>query len=245
MSDFDKSDDPRRRLIIRGLAAGVFFGALPPEDAQADAVWSAQPTKLPPGQSIYRLKGNVAVNGKEAGLSTVIGPNDMVETGKNSEIIFAVGGNAMILRSDSKIAMKGSKTETGSFLISALRILTGKILSVSRNKGMSVRTPTATIGIRGTGFYIEVEPDLTYFCTCYGTTDVIANGDPASKETVVATHHDRPLYITDNGQAGHNIRNAGYRDHTDQELMLIEALVGRTPPFVVSGNGYDPFQYRY
>ncbi len=244
MNDFDKLDDPRRRLLVSGLAAGVFSGAVP-SSALADSIFGGRPAKLPAGQSIYRLFGSVTVNGKEAGMRTVIGPNDTVETGKNSEIVFVVGGNSMILRSESRITMQGQKSETGSFIISALRILSGKILSVSRNKGMALRTPTATIGIRGTGFYIEAEPDLTYFCTCYGTTDVVANNDPASKETVVATHHDRPLIITaEQGKSGDNIRSAGYRDHTDQELMLIETLVGRTPPFVFSGN-YNPMQPGY
>ena len=56
--------------------------------------------------------------------------------------------------------------------------------------------------------------------------DVGANNDPESKETVAATHHDRPLYILGNEQAGKNIRNAPFINHTDQELQLIETLVG-------------------
>jgi hypothetical protein len=241
MSSFDQFEDPRRRLLIGGLAAGVFSSVIPTRNAFADSILGNRPSKLPPGQSIYRLYGNVTVNGNAATMSTRIGPNDTVETGKNSEIVFVVGGNSMILRSDSKITMQGGKgSETGAFFISALRILSGKILSVSRHKGMAVKTPTATIGIRGTGFYVEAEPDLTYFCTCYGATEVVANNDPSSKDTVEATHHDKPLFITsEKGQSGNNIRGAGYRDHTDQELMLIEALVGRTPPFVFSDKGYN------
>ena len=54
-----------------------------------------------------------------------------------------------------------------------LRLLTGSLLSVfgerGANQALSVNTSTATIGIRGTGIYMEAEPDLTYLCTCYGT----------------------------------------------------------------------------
>jgi hypothetical protein len=240
MDGFDKTDDPRRRLLISGLAAGVFSSLLPEKSALADSILGSQPSKLPPGQSIYRLYGNVTVNGKPATMSTPITANDVIQTGKNSEIVFVVGGNAMILRAESHITIQGEKKEDSSFLISALRILSGKILSVSRNKGMAIRTPTATIGIRGTGLYVEADPELTYFCTCYGTTDVVSNNDPSSKDTVVATHHDKPLYITANAaQSGNNVRAAGFINHTDQELMLIETLVGRTPPFVFPGNSYD------
>jgi hypothetical protein len=241
MADFDKTDDPRRRLLISGLAAGVFAGIVPENRALAESIFGSQPGKLPPGQSIYRLYGDVTVNGQQATMSTRITANDTIRTGKNSEIVFVVGGNSMILRAESHITLQGEKkNDEPSFLISALRVLTGKILSVSRNKGMGIRTPTATIGIRGTGVYIEADPELTYFCTCYGLTDIVSNDDPSSKDTVAATHHDKPLYITSNAkQSGNNIRRAGFINHTDQELMLIETLVGRTPPFVFPGDSYD------
>lgn len=232
-----ETDDPRRRLLIQALAAGVLSSALPGRSALAD-IFGTTPGKLPAGRSIYRLNGSVTVNGKAATLATVIGPNDTIRTGKNSEIVFVVGGHAMILRADSELVLKG-KEEQASLLITALRLLAGKLLSVSRNQAMQVGTATATIGIRGTGFYVESDPELTYFCTCYGTTDVTASKDPASKETVVSKHHDRPLYILANAQAGQSIRPAGFKNHTDQELMLIEALVGRTPPFVFPLDDYS------
>lgn len=229
-------DDPRRRQLIQALATGVLSSALP--GSALAGIFGSSPGKLPAGQSIYRLSGTVTVNGKEATLATHIGPNDTIQTGKNSEVVFVVGGNSIILRSDSQLVLQGKEEKT-SLLISALRLLAGKLLSVSRNQAMHIQTPTATIGIRGTGFYLESEPDLTYFCTCYGTTDVSASTDPTSKETVVSKHHDRPLYILANAPVGQNIRPAEFKNHTDQELMLIETLVGRTPPFVFANDVYN------
>ena len=234
----NETDDPRRRLLIKALAAGLFSGVLPGRSALADSIFGSVPGKLPASQSIYRLTGSATVNGKEATLATLIGPNDTIRTGKNSEIVFVVGGQAMILRSDSQLILQG-KEEKSSMLISALRLLAGKLLSVSRNQGMRIQTTTAVLGIRGTGFYVESEPDLTYFCTCYGTSDVSASNDPASKETVVSQHHDKPLYILASAQAGQSIRPAEFKNHTDQELMLIETLVGRTPPFVFPVDDYS------
>jgi hypothetical protein len=101
-----------------------------------------------------------------------------------------------------------------------------------------VITPTATIGIRGTGWYAESDPEQTYFCTCYGTVDIAASNDPESKETVVSKHHDRPLYVLGKSAAARSIRSAPFINHTDQELMLIETLVGRTPPFVFPKDDY-------
>ena len=124
-------------------------------------------------------------------------------------------------------------------VVSGLRVLTGKILSVfPSGRPVRMTTRNASIGIRGTGVYMESDPEQTYFCTCYGTADIAAVSDPTSRETVVSSHHDRPLYILAGEQPGRNIRLAPFIDHTDQELMLIEALVGRTPPFVFPKDDY-------
>lgn len=122
---------------------------------------------------------------------------------------------------------------------------TGKLFTVSRSTGTQVRTSTATIGIRGTGYYLEADPEQTYFCTCYGLTDVEANDDPESRDTVASKHHDKPLYILKGEQGGNNIRRAPFINHTDQELMLIETLVGRAPPFVFAGSEYSKPRREY
>ena len=47
------------------------------------------------------------------------------------------------------------------------------------------------------------------------------------------------MYIVADGGPGKNIRNAPFINHTDQELTLIEALVGRTPPFLFPNDVYN------
>ena len=270
MKHYEEPDDPRRRVLIQALAAGLFSAGFPGSSALAFDLFGSRPKQLPPGQSIYRITGQAAVNGREATMETRIKPGDTVQTGKDSELVFAVDTHAMILRSDShlvieaaqkqaapgqakktipgemRLAAQKSKKETTleelnpvSLLISGLRILTGKLLTVSRHSPMNVHTVTATIGIRGTGFYVEADPEQTYFCTCYGTTDVVASADPESQTTVVSTHHSRPLYILKDQSQGNNIRNAPFINHTDQELTLIEALVGRTTPFIFPNDIYN------
>ena len=237
MNRFDEADDPRRRLLIQALAAGLFTTGLPGGRALAADIFGGTPSKLPVGQSIYRISGKVLVNGNAAAIETRIGANDTVETPKDGEIVFVVGGNAMILRGGSRVELRAEQKE--SVFISGLRLLTGKLLSVSRNRPMRVTTIVATIGIRGTGFYLESDPQQTYFCTCYGASEVAANDDRESKESVVSKHHDKPLYILAGAKPGQSIRKAPFINHTDQELMLIETLVGRTPPFVFPGNDYN------
>lgn len=253
MKQYEEADDPRRRVLIQALAAGFFSAGIPGANAWAFDFFGSRPRQLPPGQSIYHITGQATVNGKEATMETKIHPGDTVQTAKNSELIFVVDTHAMLLRSDSHLVIeagqqkpeenkpkeKSADSNPFSLAINGLRILTGKLLTVSRHTPMRVSTVTATIGIRGTGFYVEADPDLTYFCTCYGTTDVAASADPQSKTTVVSYHHDRPLYIVKDQGQGNNIRNAPFVNHTDQELTLIEALVGRTTPFVFPNDMYN------
>lgn len=238
MKRFDRMDDPRRRDLIEALTAVVLLAGMPWGSAQGQNIFGSRPAKLPVGQSIYRISGSATVNGAAANLQTAVRPGDTVETGKDSEIVFVVGGHSMILRNESRLVLEGERSGAVSLLLAAMRLVTGKLLSVSRNSRARIVTPTATIGIRGTGFYAEADPEQTYFCTCYGTTDIAASNDPESKETVAAKHHDRPLYILGKAAAGKSIRNAPFINHTDQELMLIETLVGRTPPFVFPKDSY-------
>ncbi len=242
MNPSDHIDDPRRQWLIQALAAGLFGPAM--GLAQAQSLFGNRPSKLPPGQSIYSLSGQVRVNDQPATLSTPIKPGDTLQTAKDSQVIFVVNTHSMILRGDSKLVIETpaaaqADTSLTGLLIGGLRMVTGKLLSVSRNSPMRVTTSTSTIGIRGTGFYVESDPEQTYFCTCYGATEVQATDDPESREQVVASHHDRPLYIVKDGGRGKNIRSAPFLNHTDQELALIETLVGRKTPFVFATDAYS------
>ena len=239
-----ETEDPRRRLLIRALAAGLFSGGLLPIHGLAQGIFGGRPTKLPEGRSIYRLSGDVTVNDKPATLQTRIGPTDTIQTAKDAEIVYVVGESSFILRGAGRVTLESPGG--GSMLLSGFRIVTGAMLSVfPRKRPLRLATQTATIGIRGTGVYVESDPKQTYFCTCYGTADVTATNDAESKETVAATHHDRPLYILADEKPGRNIRRAPFINHTDQELMLIETLVGRTPPFIFPKDDYKAPRREY
>lgn len=234
----DSAQDPRRRLLIQALTSGLFASALPGAHALADSIFGTKPAKLPANQSIYRITGQAMVNGKTATLQTRIAPGDTIATGKGSEIIFVIGGHAMLLRDQGQLVLAAAKQSASTLLITALRLLNGKLLSVSRDTPLRVETSTGSIGIRGTGFYVESSPEQTYFCTCYGVTDVTAVADPGNTVTVSAQHHDRPLTILKSAARGRYIVDAPFINHTDQELALIETLVGRTTPFVFSNDAY-------
>jgi hypothetical protein len=235
-------DDPRREFLVQALTIGAFAasgacGLLLPQ-AQA-SVFGKRPRQVPEGKSFFTLEGDVRVNGEKATENTVVQVNDTVQTGSKSQAIFVVGKDAFILRSNSELKLTGAGA-----LLSNMRLVTGKLLSVFGKRGkkesrLALTSPTATIGIRGTGVYMESEPDLTYFCTCYGVVEMSSTEDPDSRETIAAQRHDAPRYILAEGEAGKRIRPAPMINHEDIELLLIEELVGRTPPFKITDEGYS------
>ncbi len=229
----NETEDPRRSFLVQALGLGLFAAAAGYQEAGFGM--GDIPSKLPNGRSIYKLHGRVLVDGKVANLKTMIKANSRVETGTDSQIIFVVGRDAFILRSNSQLQLGGN-----GFLIEGMRMLTGKLLSVfgRRPRPYKIQTATATIGIRGTGIYIESDAGQSYVCTCYGHTLIAALADSRQQQEVVSHHHDQPLYILPQG-SGQLIRPAPFINHTDVELALIEELVGRSVPFAFNGGAYS------
>jgi len=185
----------------------------------------------PAAPGLYRVEGDVRVNGKPARAGFLVRPGDVIETGARSQAVFIVGRDAYLLRAGSRLETAGKE-----MLIDALRIVTGKLLSVLGPGARRIETPSATIGIRGTGVYVEAEPERTYVCTCYGIADLQSNDQPDVRETVKTRHHDQPRYIYGKSMPVIKmIEGAPVVNHTDAELVMLEALVGRRPPFLDSG----------
>ena len=103
-------------------------------------------------------------------------------------------------------------------------------------------TAAATIGIRGTGGYLEAEAGRTYFCLCYGSAE-IASADGAARDAYSTRHHDSPRYIYGDGRAN-AITDASVSNHTDAELIILEALTGRQPPQSVMDGPFMSNPYR-
>jgi hypothetical protein len=212
-----------RRALLQGLAAGSL-------SAYMVKVMSMGTRPLAPG--IRSIKGSVRVNGALAKEGQVVLVGDTVTTGKASEAIYVMGNNAYLMREDSHVQF-GSDAAVG-----ILRVVTGKVLAVFGPGAKRIVMPTATAGIRGTACYIETSDTQTYFCLCYGTADLIPTADPKQERTVVTHYHDSPFYIGADASSP-LLAPAPVMHHRDAELTMLEALVGRTPPFANQGfSGY-------
>jgi len=180
-------------------------------------------------KGIYRVRGDVRVNGEPAKEGSQVRAGDSIASGADGEMVFVVNRDAMLVRRNSNV----------SLLADGLRAVTGAVLSVfASGQRKQIRTETAVIGIRGTAVYVEAERERSYVCTCYGEASLEPLGDPAARETVRTSHHEQPRYVMATG-APQMILRAPVLNHTDAELILLESLVGRQPPFI--GQGVRPY----
>jgi len=213
-------DTNQRRDILKQLAASAVLGSV---GLLRDAL--ANGTK-PVTPGMYKVKGMVTINGKPAAPGMIIGTGDSIVTGANSEAIYVIGQDAYLQRAGSTVSFSGVSADV-------MRVLSGKILSVFGKGAKKLETVTATIGIRGTGCYIESEARRVYFCLCYGVAELIPVADTNRVEIIETRYHDHPLYIHDSSKS--MIVDAPVINHSDLELKLIESLVGRWPPFSQDG----------
>ena len=238
-------DRRRREFLLHALSLGLFAGGSGWNRPALAQAFGKQPRKLPEGQSVFDARGEVLVNGRAADERTPIRAGDTLETGPDSHLIAAVGDSAFILRENSRLELGGV-----ALVIRALKA-TGALLTViaprKPREQVKVHTVTATIGIRGTGFYLEAAADKTYLCTCYGTTELTASADPQTSERVTADYHDARYILAQpqGGKGGKLIIPAPAINHSDEELMMIEALVGREVPFTPGGYGHRPRREEY
>lgn len=212
-------DDARRRDILR-MAGALGVAGMSGRIAAALAAGDVPP-------SLHRLDGTATVNGKAAKAGTQVALGDRVATGPDSQAIVVLKGDAFLMRAQTTIEVRGPSGK-----LSELLVASGKVLSVFSKKPVAVRAASATIGIRGTGAYLEVDAESVYFCLCYG--EALVEGPRMSAKEVKTTHHEQPLILRVDGGIM-KAEPGPFRNHKDDELVLLESLVGREPPFMKDG----------
>jgi hypothetical protein len=222
-----------RRRTLKILAAAGLLGPAGISGLIRDALAKGD---VPIRPGLNRIKGEVIVNHKPAVEGQLIKPGDTIVTGRNSEAIYVIGQDAYLQRELSTVSFGADALQN------LMRVVSGKILSVFGKGAKTVQTSTATIGIRGTGCYIEDEGTgakaRTYFCLCYGSVDLTPKAAPHEAESYTTTHHDKPMYVLNDMKMPKMMVPAEVINHTDEELTLLEGLVGRVTPFYGTGKKY-------
>ena len=192
--------------------------------------------ELPKTSAIHSMEGMVTINGQPAKVGAPVKAGDRIATGPKSMTVVVLNKDAYLLREQTSVVLEASHGQPG--VLESLLITTGKVLSVFAKRmgsdpALRVRVPNATIGIRGTGMYVETYENRTYFCLCYGEAAIDGAGWREPK--IVATqHHESPLWLESRGGTM-NIDKGPFLNHSDSELIMLEKLTGREPPFVAQG----------
>jgi ribosomal 50S subunit-recycling heat shock protein len=168
-----------------------------------------------------RVKGDVFINGKKANSNMKVNLGDFVKTAKNSKVVFKIGEDAFMAKENTEFSIEQNDG------IRKLNLVSGGVLAVfKKGDKTDLVTENMTAGIRGTGVYLESIDHKSYFCNCYGKTDVEITKTKQHK-SLQATHHSM-IWVKEDGtlKVAKEMRN-----HTDDELRELEALVGRVPAF--------------
>ncbi|MEO5339330.1 MAG: hypothetical protein H7837_02260 [Magnetococcus sp. MYC-9] len=221
---------PQRRLfLLQSLLLGLALGG-------------GGCVPMPVRQGVHRLEGELRVDGQVAGPETLVRPGNTVTTGAAAQTVLVIGEDAFLLGGKTTVAFHPAPSSppapaaapvASSAAVKAQGVMgftlqTGRILSVFASGARTLKVPSAVIGVRGTGLFLQVEPERDYVCLCYGQAEIRMNDDPGMREFLQTRHHESPRFLA----AGTPIREAPMLNHTDAELTMLEALVGRQPPFV-------------
>ncbi|MDX2218007.1 MAG: hypothetical protein SF172_03170 [Burkholderiales bacterium] len=231
--------NPARRANLQRIATLSALGLLGPAGISGVIQEALAAGDMPAIPGINRVEGKVMVNGAPAKVGTPVKPGDTVTTGKVSMAVVVMAGDAFLLREESNITFKGKGDILDEVIVAAGKLLS--VFSKRRTAGLKVSTKNATIGIRGTGMYLEsVEKSRDYFCLCYGEAAV--DGKGMTTKIIKTTHHETPVWL-DDASGSMKVEPGPFLNHTDAELIVLESLVGRKPAFWNSS--FDPKTTRY
>ncbi|NLR74853.1 FecR domain-containing protein [Leeia aquatica] len=200
---------PYRRRYLQWGSAATLLAVLPQLSLAAST------------DTVRRLQGELWINDQPAQLGSPVKVGDVLRTGSDSSAQVVLGKDAYLLRAHTRLQLTPASDD--GLVVGVLRLFSGGVLASFGRGNKTLRTPTLTAGIRGTGIYMETQPGGTYFCTCYGQvelTDLQGN-----RRWISSAHHQSVL--SDQG-----MQDATLLNHTDHELIELDALQGRTPPFV-------------
>ena len=198
-----------RRHFIRNAAA-LGAGALLPVPAAA---------QRSPFAEIHELSGEVLLDGRRIARNAGIQAGQTLATGPDGRIWFTLAGDAYFLRPGSELRLRGFPGR--DTVVEVLRLITGALgATFARGPRRSVIAGTVTIGIRGTGVYVEAGAQEVYACTCFGETE--AGGNPVSARN----HAARRIRRSDL-----RLAEAPLEHHTSEEMARLESLAGRPSPF--------------
>ena len=145
---------------MRGRIFPIFFAAILAASGALAEEWAGT-VKAVTGTTSVEREGQVL----PLRLGDKVFPGDKLVSGKDSRIAVTLRDDTLIAAgANSQLALKdftfNASTQEGSLFVSVLRGVTAMVSGLvarANPRAMRVTTPTATVGIRGTEFIVEVD----------------------------------------------------------------------------------------
>ncbi len=147
---------------------------------------------------------------------------EVLKTAADTKVKVTLGDEAaLLIGSHSRVLIQ--KPEMKNWLI---ELKEGSLLSYFKKKldikqePYQVKTQAATIGVRGTTFFIEAKPhEHDYFCACNGQVKLKTK---TTSELLKTEHHDSPKFVEADGKI---VLTDVKKGHTDAEIEELKNLL--------------------
>ena len=118
--------------------------------------------------------------------------NALIET-KKLKTILKVENDFYLVRPGTKLRFVSN--QLSEIVQGSLHAVFGK-----RKEELKIKIPQGTIGIRGTSIFVDLEPQKkrSYFCNCYGETNLYDNKGKLLQSTISKGH--KSVAFTDKGK---------------------------------------------
>lgn len=196
------------------------LGVLLPLPAAAQTSWGV----------VHQLVGDVTLDSVPLTRNGALQAGQTIRTGADGRVWFSIGSDAYFLRPNSRLRLDASKQREP--IIDLVRLFAGALGATFRpGAPRQLTAPTVTIGIRGTGIYLDTSPEMTYFCTCFGETEMAAPDGSLVGSVIATAERHQARRMQRDGTGAMRMAAAGMEGHTSEEMAQLETLVGRPNPF--------------
>lgn len=168
------------------------------------------------------LKGKAWSGVSPVKVGAKVFPGDVITTGPKSFVRIVLREEAAIqIGPNSSLQVTRREETTHLSLLKGFVLSTVKALKSRKKSRFEVTTKNASLGVRGTTFFVKEESDgRTFHCVCEGTVAVHWNG---GRKNVTTKHHGSPKWISSDGKS---VLSAPMgRDHTDEEIEKLKQLL--------------------
>jgi hypothetical protein len=217
MTQYNPSGKDFMKSSLLALAF-LLFGTLP-----------ANANQLPADSriaTVVSMSGNVwKINSPTDKLLVRVGdhlkPKSVLETDATGNAILKLGTDVAVqVKPNSHFTIDLKQDVDWQIKLESGALLSAVKNPEKRKDHFKISTRTATMGVRGTAFYVKEEAGKpTYLCTCHGTIEVKT---PSGKllKTIQTTHHNEPVMI------GPKVTQVVMdTEHTDADIKALENIL--------------------